>query len=177
MLDGNFLLPLPSIALQCLGQAPLNSKPGFPPKRAETGAWGQGTWFDMYPGRAAIHLPDMTVYFQFPRSPELSRYFRALALRQAHRQQRETPNAGMWGADGRRVSRGRFRVVGCGAFRQDFDGGLGSEAEETALFLPILRQVFAQSQQPGRRQLDWLMDREERTHDARSEIRQSNKRG
>src|ERR1700730_18267813 len=27
--------------------------------------------------------------------------------------------------NGRRVSRGRFRVVGCGAFRLDFDGGLG----------------------------------------------------
>jgi hypothetical protein len=31
----------------------------------------------------------------------------------------------VWGANGRRVSRGRFRVVGCGAFRLDFDGGLG----------------------------------------------------
>ena len=38
----------------------------------------------------------------------------------------------MRGANGRRVSRGRFRVVGCGAFRLDFDGGLGGEAEETA---------------------------------------------
>ena len=27
----------------------------------------------------------------------------------------------------------------------DFDGGLGGEAEETALFLPVMRQVFAQS--------------------------------
>jgi hypothetical protein len=26
-----------------------------------------------------------------------------------------------------KVSRGRFRVVGCGAFRLDFDGGLGGE--------------------------------------------------
>jgi hypothetical protein len=34
----------------------------------------------------------------------------------------------------------------------DFDGGLGGEAEETALFLPVMRQVFAQSQQPARRQ-------------------------
>jgi hypothetical protein len=42
------------------------------------------------------------------------------------------------GANGRRVSRGRFRVVGCGAFRLDFDGGLGGEAEETALFLPVM---------------------------------------
>src|SRR5580704_12539846 len=44
-----------------------------------------------------------------------------------------------------------FRVVGCGAFRLDFDGGLGGEAEETALFLPVMRQVFAQSQQPARK--------------------------
>jgi hypothetical protein len=51
----------------------------------------------------------MTVYFQFPRSPELSRYFRALASRQTHRGQPETPNAWMWGANGRRVSRGRIR--------------------------------------------------------------------
>ena len=41
------------------------------------------------------------------------------------------------GREGRRVSRGCFRVVGCGAFRLDFDGGLGGEAEETALFLPV----------------------------------------
>src|ERR1700726_2390692 len=37
-------------------------------------------------------------------------------------------------------TRGRFRVVGCGAFRLDFDGGLGGEAEETALFLPVMRR-------------------------------------
>ena len=36
-----------SIIGQCApGQAPLNSKPEFPPKRAETGARGQGTWFE-----------------------------------------------------------------------------------------------------------------------------------
>ena len=29
---------------------------------------------------------------------------------------------------------------GCGAFRLDFDGGLGGEAEETALFLPVTRE-------------------------------------
>ena len=40
-----------------------------------------------------------------------------------------------------------METVGCGAFRLDFDGGLGGEAEETALFLPVMRQVFAQ---PGR---------------------------
>jgi hypothetical protein len=42
-----------------------------------------------------------------------------------HRRQPETPNVWVRGANGRRVSRGRFRVVGCGAFRLDFDGGLG----------------------------------------------------
>ena len=41
-------------------------------------------------------------------------------------------------------------------FQLDFDGGLGVEAEETPLFLPVMRQVFAQSQQPGRRQLDGM---------------------
>jgi hypothetical protein len=68
------------------------------------------------------------------------------------------------GANGRHVSQGRFRVVGCGAFRLgfdgafrlDFDGGLGGEAEETALFLPVMRQVFAESQQPDRRQLNGM---------------------
>src|ERR1700738_3965176 len=56
--------------------------------------------------------------------------------RRRHRRQPETPNVWVRGANGRRVSRGRFRVVGCGAFRLDFDGGLGGEAAETALFLP-----------------------------------------
>jgi hypothetical protein len=36
-------------------QAPLKSKLGFPPSRAETGARGQGTWFDKCPGRAASY--------------------------------------------------------------------------------------------------------------------------
>jgi hypothetical protein len=57
-----------------------------------------------------------------------------------HRRQPETPDVWVRGANGRRVSRARFRVVGCGAFRLDFDGGLGGEAEETALFLPVMRQ-------------------------------------
>src|ERR1700730_9521094 len=64
--------------------------------------------------------------------------------------------SGCGGANGRRVSRGRFRVVGCGAFRLDFDGGLGGETQESALFLPVMRQVFAQLQQLGRRQLDGM---------------------
>jgi hypothetical protein len=42
-----------------------------------------------------------------------------------HRSQLETPKAGFWGANGRRISPGRFRVVGCRAFRLDFEAGLG----------------------------------------------------
>jgi hypothetical protein len=99
------------------------------------------------PASSATKLPDMTVYFQFPQSPELSRYFRTLALRRTHRRQPETPNVWVWGANGRRVSQGRFRVVGCGAFRLGFDGGLGGEAENMSLFAPVARQVLAQSQQ------------------------------
>src|ERR1700720_1334499 len=34
-------------------------------------------------GSSAIHLPDVTVYFQFRQSAELSRYFRGLALPRA----------------------------------------------------------------------------------------------
>src|SRR6202035_6070224 len=79
-------------------------------------------------------------------------YYFPMCENPRHRRQPETPNVWVRGANGRRVSRGRFRVVGCGAFRLDFDGGLGGEAEETALFLPVMRQVFAQSQQPGWRQ-------------------------
>ena len=46
-------------------------------------------------------------------------------------------------------------IVAC-ARMMYFDGGLGGEAEETALFLPVMRQVFAQSQQPARGQLDGM---------------------
>jgi hypothetical protein len=67
-------------------------------------------------------------------------------------------------------------MSGCGAFRLDFDGGLGGEAEETALFLPVMRQVFAQSHQPARRQRVGLTAHEERAHDFRAEIGQPNKR-
>ena len=69
-----------------------------------------------------------------------------------------------------------FRVVGCRAFRLDFDGGLGGEAEEMSLLNPLMRQVLAQSQEPRRRQLDWLTALEERAHDVRSQMGQSNKR-
>ena len=62
----------------------------------------------------------------------------------------------MWGANGCRVSQGRFRVVRCGAFRLGFDGGLGGEAENMSLFAPVVRQVLAQSQESCRRELDRL---------------------
>ena len=50
--------------------------------------------------------------------------------------------------EGRRAGKARHRGFsmprrlqsGCGAFRLDFDGGLGGEAEETALFLPVTRE-------------------------------------
>ena len=79
----------------------------------------------------------------------------------------ETQNARVWGANGRRVSRGRFRVVGCGAFRLGFDGGLGGEAENMLLFAPVVRQVLAQSQEPRRRQLDGLATLKDGAHDVR----------
>jgi hypothetical protein len=50
------------------------------------------------------------------------------------------------------------------------DKRIAGEAEETALFLPVMRQVFAQSQQPARGQRVGLTAREERTHDFRAEI-------
>ncbi len=92
-----------------------------------------------------------------PRSPELSRYFRVLALRRTHRRQPETPNPWMRGANGRRVSRGRFRV---GGYR-NYGPSVG-ETEEMSLLDPVMRQVLAQSQEPRRRQLDWLTALEER---------------
>jgi hypothetical protein len=51
----------------------------------------------------------------------------------------------------RLILAGRFRVVGCRAFRPDFEQGLGGETKELALFLPVMRQVLAQPQEPGRR--------------------------
>jgi hypothetical protein len=36
-------------------------------------------------------------------------------------------------------------VVGCGAFRLGFDGGLGDEVENMSLFAPVVRQVLAQT--------------------------------
>jgi hypothetical protein len=41
---------------------------------------------------------------------------------------------------------------------------------------PVMRQVLAQSQEPRRRQLDWLTALEERAHDVRSQKGQSNER-
>src|SRR6202043_390380 len=46
------------------------------------------------PGPPAIHLPDMTMYFQFPRSPELSRYFRASILQSRATEWQKRSDAG-----------------------------------------------------------------------------------
>jgi hypothetical protein len=62
----------------------------------------------------------------------------------------ENPRHSRW------VSQGRFRVVGCGAFRLGFDGGLGGESENMSLFASVVRQVLAQSQESCRRELDRL---------------------
>ena len=79
--------------------------------------------------------------------------------------------------NGRRVSQGRFRVVGCGAFRLGFDGGLGGEAENMSLFAPVVRQVLAQSQESCRRELDRLTALKQRAHNIRRQIGQSNEGG
>src|SRR5207302_8824196 len=107
------------------------------------------------PGPPAIHLSKICMYLQFPRSPDKSRYFRALALRRTHRCQPETQRQGV-GRERPQVSQGRFRVVGCGTFRLGFDGSLGGEAENMSLFAPVVRQVLAQSQAPRRGELDRL---------------------
>ena len=44
------------------------------------------------------------------------------------------------------------------------------ETEELSLFAPVVRQVLAQSQEPCRRQLDWLTALKERAHNVRAEI-------
>ena len=93
-----------------------------------------------------------------------------------HRAQLETPKAGLWGAKVRRVSPGHFRVVGCRAFRLDLEEGLGGEPEESALFLPVMRQVFAQPQEPGRRERDGMVAPKKSANDAGSEIGEPNKR-
>ena len=55
------------------------------------------------------------------------------------------------GTNRRPVSQGCIRVIGCRAFCLDFEEGLGGKAEETGLFEPVMRQVFAQPQEPSRR--------------------------
>ncbi len=80
-------------------------------------------------------------------------------------------------ANGRRVSQGRLRVVGCGAFGLGFDGGLGGEAENMSLFAPVVRQVLAQSQESGRRELDRLTALKQRAHNIRRQMGQSNEGG
>src|SRR6202047_2463762 len=75
------------------------------------------------------------------------------------------------------LSQGRFRVVGCGAFRLGFDGGLGGEAENMSLFAPVVRQLLAQSQESRRRELDRLTALKQRAHNIRRQIGQSNEGG
>jgi hypothetical protein len=57
-----------------------------------------------------------------------------------------TANTRVWGANGRRVE-----AIFESSDVEHSSGGLGDEAEGTALFLPVMRQIFAQSQQLGRR--------------------------
>jgi len=118
----------------------------------------------------------VSVYFQFPRSPELSRYFRALALRRTHRRQQETPNAWVWGANGRRVSRGRFEsgvIKRSGrklwTFRRRNRGNVAARSSHVADPYSAARAASASAR---------LADGpcEERAHDVRSQIGQSNKR-
>ena len=47
---------------------------------------------------------------------------------------------------------------------------LGSEPTEAALFPPVVRQVFAQAQQPGRREREGMPPCKKSANDARSEI-------
>jgi hypothetical protein len=58
----------------------------------------------------------------------------------------------------------------------DFEADLGGETEEAALFLPVVRQVFAQPQEPGRCERDGMLSCKKSANDAGSEIGQSNKR-
>jgi serine protease Do len=57
------------------------------------------------------------------------------------------------GANGRRVSRGRFRVVGCRAFRLDFDGGLGGEGSSADRGLSHQASPLAQKKVVRRRRV------------------------
>jgi hypothetical protein len=69
--------------------------------------------------------------------------------------------AGLWGANARRVSQGRFRVVGCRAFRPDLEEGLGGETEETALFLPIMAADLCSAARAGSALARWDAVRQE----------------
>jgi hypothetical protein len=51
-------------------------------------------------------------------------------------------------------------------FRLDLAEGLGGESEESPLFLPVTRQVFAQSQKLGRRERDGMPARKKSANDA-----------
>ena len=76
-----------------------------------------------------------------------------------------------------RTAAGSLRVVGCGAFRLGFDGGLGGEAENMSLFAPVVRQLLAQSQESRRGELDRLTALKQRAHNIRRQIGQSNEGG
>ena len=54
--------------------------------------------------------------------------------------------------------------------------GLGGETEEAALFQPVMRQVFAQPQEPGRCERDGMPSCKKSANDAGSEIGEANKR-
>jgi hypothetical protein len=61
-------------------------------------------------------------------------------------------------------------------FRLDFAEGLGGEPEELVLLLPVMRQVFAQPQKPGRGERDGMPARKKSANDAGSEIGEPNQR-
>jgi hypothetical protein len=70
-----------------------------------------------------------------------------------------------------------FELSDVERFRLDIAEGLAGEPEELALFLPVMRQVFAQPQKPGRRERDRMAPCEESANDAGSEIGDPNQRG
>src|SRR5580692_12091812 len=125
------------------------------------------------PGPPAKHLPDMSVYFQFPQSPEKSLYFRVLAPRRriGDNQRRQTPECGAGTA--------------AGSLEAVFDpsdvehcSGIGAasgrrKTEEPPLLLPIMRQIPGEHDEPCGRQLDGLLADKNRANDFRREIRET----
>jgi hypothetical protein len=115
----------------------------------------------------------MSVYFQFPQSPEKSLYFRVLAPRRriGDNQRRQTPGCGA------RTAAGSLEAV--------FDpsdvehcSGIGAasgrrKSEEPPLLLPIMRQIPGEHDEPCGRQLDGLLADKNRANDFRREIRET----